>query len=506
MNGSPAEPGADPEPGHAALRRASRPHLALAVGLGTVLQDHYRLSGTLEVGDVATVYRGEEIETGRAVAVTVFHEIGRNARGRIEDLHRPRPRGASPLVLPSVFAAVHACDLTDDGRLFVVTELLEGPSIAELLKRAPLSPARALEVAMRVGEAVEVVLNLGALDVWVAPRDVVLLDKGDRPKLRRSDMLIVRRLGLADALAAAEAPGRDPRYASPEELARVAVTEGSLVYRFGILLYELLGGSPPFDGTTPAEVRDQQLRRSPMRLQDRHRALPPSVDRLVAQMLAPDPAVRPVDLTWILNELWDAACHLRAMAPDDAASSPGARPSPSTERRWARRLAMAGLSVLSLGGVLAAWPYLASRPPTPTAGPSPVRSPASVSTPTEVAAPAPGPPSPSRAIIAADSAPVDAALDTPPPRRRATVAGPVREPVQPPPPPASTEASKREPAPIPADPKPDAPRSAPTPSSNPPAPTAPPARPRPSVPEAVRATDPGAIIDWLLRDSPKLGD
>ena len=113
---------------------------------------------------------------------------------------------------------------------------------------------------MRVGEAVEVVLNLGALDVWVAPRDVVLLDEGDRPKLRRSDMLIVRRLGLADALAAAEAPGRDPRYASPEELARVAVTEGSLVYRFGILLYELLGGSPPFDGTTPAEVRDQQLR------------------------------------------------------------------------------------------------------------------------------------------------------------------------------------------------------------------------------------------------------
>jgi hypothetical protein len=510
-SGSSAWSHGEPEPGRPVLRRATRPHPALGIGLGAVLQGRYCLTGMLEVSDVATFYQGEDVETGRAVAATVFQEIGRNDQARIDDLHRPRPHSASPLVLPSVFATVHACDLTDDGRLFVVTEFLEGPSVAELLKRAPLPPIRALELAMRLGEALEVVLNLGALDLRVASQDVVLLNEGDRLKLRRSDMLIVRRLGLADALAAAEAPGRDPRYASPEELAQLPVTEGSVVYRFGILLYELLDGSPPFDGTTPAEVRDQQRRSPPTPLQDRHRALPASVDRLVSRMLASDPAVRPVDLTWILNELWDAACHVRATVPAAAigtTSSPG--PAVSTGRFRTRHLVMGGLSVLCLGSVLLAWPYLADGPLPTTAGPSPVRSAITGPAPTELVAPplTPGPPSRATPGGLATSVVRDVAPPaTPSVRRHTPVASPARELAPPPSPPVPAETSEREPAQAPTDTKTTAPRSAPTlPSGPETARIPPPALPRQPPPDHARAADPGAIIDWLVRESPTLSD
>ena len=79
------------EPGTRRCSAKARPHLPLAVGVGTVLEDRYRLTGTLEADQVKILYRAEEIETGRTVAVKVFHEIGRHDRGRIESFRRPRP-------------------------------------------------------------------------------------------------------------------------------------------------------------------------------------------------------------------------------------------------------------------------------------------------------------------------------------------------------------------------------------------------------------------------------
>jgi eukaryotic-like serine/threonine-protein kinase len=554
-NNPSASPNAASEPGSATLKRALQSHLPLAVAAGTVLRDRYRLTGTLYVGQVATLYRAEEIESGRAVTVKVFHEIGRNDRSRLEVLHRPTPRGAARLDLPSAFIAVYECEFTDDGRLFLVTELVEGPSVADLLRRTPpLAPIRALELAMRVGEALEVVLNLGLLDLPVAPRDIVVVNDGDRVKLRGSDMLILRRLGLAEQLAATEASGRDPRYASPEELAGLPATERSVVYRFGVLLYELLCGSPPFEGTTPAQVRSQ-LRPLPVRFRDRHRALPASVDRLVSRMLDPDPVARPGDLTWILNELWDADCHLRAQtptAPTDAASSPAsAAPAMTARRFWTRRLAFAALPVLAMGGTLLAWPYLFWGPTARTSVPAPVRPAVDVAPPpaplvstpslavppsgpatssgrvstqvpsfhprTELPAPAAAqsPPAPtvdgagSRVRSSAPAVPRVAQPETPPAPADAKAVSPAVAPAPEPPPsaprPAEAPAPRR--AAVPTEPEPTSARARSTPPPQPETVVAvPPARRSEPRPEDPRAADPGAIIEWLVRESPRIGE
>ena len=260
--------------------------------------DQHRLTGMLTTSRVATVYRAEEVETGRAVMVKLFHELGRNDRGLTLGSWGSWPTASrAPWPeLPGAFVAVHTCDLTDEGQLFLVTDLVEGPSVADLLRRTPpIAPVRALDLAIRIGEALEAARNLGVLDLQVTPRDVIVVDDADRVKLLRSDTLMLRHLGLADRLSAAEAAERDPRYASPEELAGIPPTERSVIYRFGVLLYELLSGSPPFEGTTPAEVRDRQLRSSPSRLRRRHRRLPASLDRLVSRMISLDPMARPVD-------------------------------------------------------------------------------------------------------------------------------------------------------------------------------------------------------------------
>jgi hypothetical protein len=548
-------------PGSVTLERAPQA-LPPAMATGTILRGRYCLTGLLEVGHVATLYRAEEVATGRAVAIKIFHEVGRNDRSRLEVLHRPGPGGAPRLELPSAFVAVHECGFADDGRLFLVTELAEGPSVADLLMRTPsIAPVRALELAMRIGEALEAVLNLGLLDLRVLPRDVVAVNDGDRVKLRGSDLPILRRLGLADELEAAEAPGRDPRYASPEELAGLSATERSVVYRFGVLVYELLCGSPPFAGTTPAQVRDRQLRRLAVRLQDPDHELPPSVERLVSRMLDPEPRGRPEDLTWIVNELWEAACYVRAKNPaalGDPALPAGPAITPG-RRFWTRRLALVGGPVLGLGATLLAWPYLVggptarpslvaparpavevgSSPPTPVvpAGalvppPSDPATPSggisrqapSLEPPAGVPAPTlgplatgssvgPGATSPPRVPSEVPTVSRGAHPEIPPARARArpssSAVAPIPKPAMPPlqpamPPLPETPASRSAATPTESEPTPV--RVGPSPPPVQQTVTSPSARPAQPPVESARATDPGAIIEWLVREGPRISE
>ena len=323
-----------------------------ALPQGAVVQDKYRVNGLLEMGPDAAVYRADHARTGRLVVLRLFHAPH---SGPIESLARLASQRASRSDLPDAFVEVVDFGLTDDGRLFLVTELVQGTSFADLVKQTPpLAPIRALELAMRIGEAIEQTLNLGFVDVSLAPSDIVV--EGDqRIRLPRSDVIVLHRLGLVDRQVAAETPVRDPRYLSPEELAGLPTTERDVVYRFGVLLYELLCTRPPFEGTTAAEVREQQREARPEQLRDSLRGYPASLGRLVARLIDSNPTHRPPNLTSILNELWEAAWPLRREASPRSFRAGTTPPSGSRARRWAAwSLPIAILA----GGALVGWLYV----------------------------------------------------------------------------------------------------------------------------------------------------
>jgi eukaryotic-like serine/threonine-protein kinase len=551
------------KPGSATLE-APRSPLPTALPAGTLLRNRYRLTGTLKIGRVAAVYRAEEAETGRPVTVQIFHELGRNDRDRIASFHRPKSSRLVRPDLPGAFVTVHACDLTDEGQLFLVTEAVQGVSLADILARTPeLAPARALELATRIGEALEAALNIGLLELPLAPADIIV-DDADRVKLLRSDVLVLRQLGLAAQLAAAEATERDPRYVSPEELAGLPATERSVVYRFGVLLYELLCGEVPFDGTKPGDVHDRQLRSPPRRLRDRHPTLPASLDRLASRMLDPEPMARPDDPTSILNELWEAACRFRTEAPPaqtDAASPFGTPTGPMLVRRsWMRPLGLAGLSIVVIGGASLIWstvvrspspappipvplhsgvvvplppvPVVTSPPPPPVVplpavpvviSPPPVLPPPSAATPSEPdlrASDLPRPPAAPRPSAAAPGAGASPKVASVPPVVRSVTQAESRAPEtrtvskgtapagEPPSPARSTEApAPRTDATASVRPEPTPANALPTPLvQRDPTVGVPPARPRQPGPDNPRTGDPAAIIEWLIGQGPKTGD
>jgi serine/threonine protein kinase len=481
-----------------ALPRRSSRDVRPALKSGTVLRGRYRLVAPLESGLVATTYRAQDIDSGRTVDVKIFDELDRHEGNRVEPLDRPTSHSTPLLDLPSAFLAVHDCDLADDGRLYLVTEPVEA-TLADLLRQAsPLEPVRALELAMWIGEAIEVAFNLGVTDLPLAPEDVII-DEGDRLRLRRSDVAILRRLGLADQLNAMEAPTRDPRYVSPEELAHLPLTERSIIYRFGVLIYELLCGSPPYDGTTPAVLR-RQIRRGPPRLRARHRALPASLDRLTARMVALDPLLRPATLTPILNELWEALCRHQSQVKRPAAllGQAGRAVGDPGRRARARHLTVAVASIGAVVGMFLTWPYLAPRlnkmvSTTHRVGVEPLMP----SIPGWQTKPSGLPPSTSTGPaqhVASPAVPMRAEPSLQAGLARPATPSPLSAPVGT----GSTEAAlsaTRELTPPKRQPSPGTPVVSPPPPS--------PSQPRAEDP---RAADPGAIIDWLVGETPRIGE
>jgi serine/threonine protein kinase len=486
-----------------AARPVAEPLLPPVLPAGTVLRGRFRLSGTFATDPIATIYRAVAVESGRPALVKIFHEVGRTDRGRVLSLHAtsgPELRAESP----GQFATVHEWGYTEEGRLFLLMEVVEGPTIAELLGRTPpLGPVRAVNFAMQIGEALEVARNLGLLTVRIAPGDVIALGDTGHVRVLRSDAFILRHLGLADQLSMAEISGGDPRYASPEELEGASPTESSVVYRFGVLLYELLAGRPPFEGRTPTEVRDQQRRSSSKRLRHRHRTLPAALDRLVSRMLSPDPMGRPADLSVALNELWDAAGALRKEG--QARTTERARAF-FTRYVHAGRWMVTGLTGLLIVGTVMAWSYLHQRPnelisvPTlapPTVPPTPAESAPSlglspsdprISTDlgqSQLPEPRPSQESPSSAAGQLSSKPDDSGR-------------PVRAS-------GSNSRASRVPVPVGQNATLDAkagstPTEAPREWRAPIRPAEAPLARRPA--ESADATDPAAIIDWLVNKGP----
>jgi eukaryotic-like serine/threonine-protein kinase len=472
MQSRPPLPKGTPEARFRTLETAPAPPPP-RLPVGAVFRDRFRVTGTIEAGPVASIYRAKETATGRRVAVKVWHKVSDDHRSRAERFQWPATRdGAAPGQLPSSFVAVRDCALTADGQLFLVTELVDCPSLRELVETAPgLEPGRAVALARRVGEALAIALDRGFPELPITPANVVVdADAEDSVKILGSEALVLRRLGLADWPA--EALPRDAQYAAPEELAGEPPTERSAVYRFGLLLRFLLHGTLAAVRPMPAGPFERLLAKLRLRRQ------PPSVlsalDRLTAWMTDPDPAARPTNLT-VLSELWRASCRL------EAADWPKA-----PRHRWV----LVAVPALLGAGALIAWLVVGSGRSWPSATPAP---------------PLPAPPltPPPATMIAPSRA-------TPPP----PLPTPTLKPAPPLTSPATVIASPRRtpPPPLPAPTLKPAPRltspatviaaeDAVSAAVDPVPPTAaqPIQRTEPRTGE--QRTDPGAIIDWLFRKS-----
>jgi two-component system, LytTR family, response regulator len=232
---------------------------------------HYRIVAEIGKGGMGVVYRALDTSLGREVAIKVLAPGPKDDPEAQRRLRR-EARAAAGLAHPGI-CVVHEIDVAD-GATFVVMELVKGTPLQALLARGPLTPARALDIALEVAEAMAEAHAHGIVHRDLKPSNVMVTESG---RAKVIDFGLAKVLQEGNPLESGEDtspwgdtdPGRivgTAAYMSPEQVRGRRVDPRSDVFSFGAMLYELVVGRPAFRRDTAVETLHAVLKEPAPRL------------------------------------------------------------------------------------------------------------------------------------------------------------------------------------------------------------------------------------------------
>jgi serine/threonine protein kinase len=246
---------------------------------GRLLDGRYRLGDVLGSGGAAEVIRAVDERLGRPVAVKLFRGDVADQLQRHEDEMRTLARLAHA-GLVTVFDAG-----TDDEtqRPYLVMQLVEGSTLAQQLRRGPLTSLRTAQIGTSLADALAYVHEQGLVHRDVKPANVLI---GVDGRVHLADFGIARIVDSAHVTRTGDVLGT-PAYFAPEQVSGELVGPPADVYALGLVLLECLTGRREYDGTS-IEVAMARLNRQP----EIPNQLPGIWQDLLAGMTARDPATR----------------------------------------------------------------------------------------------------------------------------------------------------------------------------------------------------------------------
>jgi serine/threonine protein kinase len=250
--------------------------------VGDLLAGRYELRSRLGRGGMAEVFRAVDTRLGRDVAVKVLARHLLADPRSVERFER-EGRTAASLHHPNI---VNVYDAASEGDThYLVMELVEGPTLAEIIKREGQMPLpRALDIASRIAAALQVAHGRGLVHHDVKPSNV-LFDRDDNVK--------VTDFGIARAASSDITTVQgSPPYVAPEQAKGGRADPRSDVYGLGCVLFEMLAGQPPFSGSSASAVIMQHLETPPPPLTKFRNDVPADVSNIVTRALAKDPEQR----------------------------------------------------------------------------------------------------------------------------------------------------------------------------------------------------------------------
>jgi eukaryotic-like serine/threonine-protein kinase len=254
--------------------------MALAAML---LSGRYVLDELIGSGGYCEVWRATDTVLTRPVAVKLLH-AGYVRHDEALARFKAEARYAGALSHVNI-ARVYDYGEPDDGQSYLVMELVDGPSLADVLTRGPLAARWTMDVVAQVAAGLQAAHAAGVIHRDIKPANILLAPGG---AVRITDFGIAHAVGSAPVTSTGMVMGT-PGYIAPERVAGAAAGRPSDLYALGIMAYECLAGAPPFSGGA-LEVaiahRDRPLPPLPA-------SVPAEVVALVMMLTAKDPAWRP---------------------------------------------------------------------------------------------------------------------------------------------------------------------------------------------------------------------
>jgi serine/threonine-protein kinase len=269
----------------------------------TIVDGRYRILGRLGAGGMAEVYRAEDLQLGRNVALKVLYRRFAEDQEFVERFRREASSAAG-------LQHQHVVSVYDrgeyDGTYYIAMELLEGRSLKRVVEEeAPLDPARAIDLIVQVLRAARFAHRRGIIHRDFKPHNVIV-DEEDRAKV--TDFGIAR-AGASDMTQTGSIMGT-AQYLSPEQAQGHAVSAASDLYSIGIMLYELLTGRVPFEGESAVTIALKQVSETPVPPSAYNTAVTPELEAVVLRALEKDPARRFTDADEFAAALEQARANL----------------------------------------------------------------------------------------------------------------------------------------------------------------------------------------------------
>jgi eukaryotic-like serine/threonine-protein kinase len=267
----------------------------------------YTLQERIAAGGMGEVWRATDTSLGRAVAIKLLRE-------NIADDDAFRSRFASEAQHAASLHDPHIATVFDYGdevdpttgrhTTYLVMELVNGKPLSELITR-PIAPDQAALLIAQAADGLAVAHAAGIVHRDVKPANFLVTPDG---KVKVTDFGIARARGAASVTDTGMILGT-PHYVAPEVAEGHEATPSSDLYSLGVVLYEALTATRPFDGETPIAIALAHLRDEPKPLPG---TIPPPLRSIVESTMARDPARRPPDAATLA-----AALRRFADDPDD---------------------------------------------------------------------------------------------------------------------------------------------------------------------------------------------
>ncbi len=263
--------------------------------VGQVIADRYHVVKKLGEGGMGQVYLAEHVKMGRRSAIKVMNPSMVHDPDAVARFNREAANASR--ITHSNVCAIYDFGETPDGLIYLAMEFIEGEPLTDLLARdRSLPTARAAGIFLQVADALQAAHDLGIVHRDLKPDNVMLARARDG-----SDVVKVVDFGIAKAVGGDDSQKvtktglvvGTPEFMSPEQLSGDPLDGRSDVYSLALVLFKMLTGTLPFEGTTVQDTMVKRLTDDPATLADVRPDLrfPPGLQATLDSALAR----RPID-------------------------------------------------------------------------------------------------------------------------------------------------------------------------------------------------------------------
>jgi serine/threonine protein kinase len=231
--------------------------------IGQIVLDRYQIESELGSGAMGTVYKGKHIKLKRYVAVKVLHDDLVHEAGMLARFRR-EAHLAAKLSHPNVISVLDVG--TSNGRQVMVMEYAEGPTLTELMTIAP-ARRRLIQLLRQLLLGLDHAHGEGLIHRDLKPDNIIVEIAPDGTELPRIVDFGIAILNAPDdngggRLTASGMMLGTPLYMAPEQAQCEPLDHRVDLFSLGVILYEMMAGKPPFEGTA-MEIAVANISRDP---------------------------------------------------------------------------------------------------------------------------------------------------------------------------------------------------------------------------------------------------